>query len=41
VSLLDARGKAKETIAREPEEPEIFKELRALTPEERRNLLCD
>jgi hypothetical protein len=34
-----ALGKPKETIATEPEEPEILQELRALTPEERRNLL--
>jgi hypothetical protein len=34
-----ALGKPKETIATEQEEPEIFKELRALTSEERRNLL--
>ena len=34
-----ALGKSKETIAAEPEEPEILQVLRALTPEERRNLL--
>jgi hypothetical protein len=34
-----ALGKPKETIATEPEEPEILQELRAVTPEERRNLL--
>jgi hypothetical protein len=34
-----AVGKPKETIATEPEEPEILQELRALTPEERRDLL--
>ncbi len=34
-----ALGKPKETIATQPEEPEILQELRALTPEERRNLL--
>jgi hypothetical protein len=32
-------GKPKETVAVQQEEPEIFKEMRAMTREQRRNLL--
>jgi hypothetical protein len=34
-----ARGKPRETVEQVAEEPEFVKELRALTPEERRQLL--
>jgi hypothetical protein len=34
-----ALGKPKETIATEPQEPEVIREMRAMPPEQRRNLL--